>query len=136
MDARMDGMVYASIEHSPVIGGKLKSYDDKAPLQVAGVRQTVTIDPCKPPLVFKPLGGIAVIADNTWAAFQGRKKLNPVWDNGPIRRGTAREILETIRSRANGNELQKMDVKKYAKTLIEDAAYFLDRRGKHQASGG
>jgi isoquinoline 1-oxidoreductase subunit beta len=83
MDAHVDGMVYASIEHSPVIGGKLKSYDDKAPLQVAGVRQTVTIDPFKPPAVFKPLGGIAVIADNTWAAFQGRKKLNAVWDSGP-----------------------------------------------------
>ena len=24
-----------------------------------------------------------MIADNTWAAFQGRKKLNIVWDNGP-----------------------------------------------------
>ena len=83
MDAHVDGMVYASIEHSPVIGGKLKSYDDKAPLQVAGVRQTVTIDPFKPPAIFKPLGGIAVIADNTWAAFQGRKKLNAVWDSGP-----------------------------------------------------
>ena len=83
MDAKTDGMVYASIEHSPVIGGKLKSYDDKAPLQVAGVRQTVIIDPFKPPAVFKPLGGVAVIADNTWAAFQGRKKLNAVWDSGP-----------------------------------------------------
>jgi isoquinoline 1-oxidoreductase beta subunit len=83
MDAHRDGMVYASIEHSPVIGGKLKSYDDKAPLQVAGVRQTVTIDAFQPPAAFKPLGGIAVIADNTWAAFQGRKKLNAVWDSGP-----------------------------------------------------
>ncbi len=83
MDATMPGMVYASIEHSPVIGGTLKAYDEKAPLQVAGVRQTVTIDPFKPPAVFKPLGGVAVIADNTWAAFQGRTKLNAVWDSGP-----------------------------------------------------
>ncbi len=83
MDATMPSMVYASVEHSPVIGGTLKSYDDKAPLQVPGVRQTVTIDPFKPPAVFKPLGGVAVIADNTWAAFQGRKKLNAVWDSGP-----------------------------------------------------
>ena len=83
MDAKAPGMVYASIEHSPVIGGKLKSYDDKAPLKVPGVRQTLTIDPFKPPAGFKPLGGVAVIADNTWAAFQGRKKLNAVWDSGP-----------------------------------------------------
>jgi isoquinoline 1-oxidoreductase beta subunit len=83
MDARVDGMVYASVEHPPVIGGKVKSYDDKEALKVRGVRQTVAIDPFQPPPAFQPLGGIAVIADNTWAAFQGRKKLNISWDNGP-----------------------------------------------------
>ncbi len=82
MDARVDGMVYASVEHPPVLGGKVKSYDDKEALKVAGVRQTVPIDPYQPPPAFQPLGGIAVIADNTWAAIQGRKKLNISWDNG------------------------------------------------------
>jgi isoquinoline 1-oxidoreductase beta subunit len=83
MDARADNMVYASIEHPPVFGGKVKSFDDKEALKVAGVHQTVAIDPFQPPPAFQPLGGIAVIADNTWAAFQGRKKLNITWDNGP-----------------------------------------------------
>ena len=54
MDARVDGMVYASIEHPPVFGGTVKSYDDKAPLKVAGVRQIVPIDPFKPPAAFQP----------------------------------------------------------------------------------
>jgi isoquinoline 1-oxidoreductase subunit beta len=83
MDARVDGMIYASIEHPPVLGAKVKSYDDKEALKVTGVRQTISIDPFKPPPAFQPLGGVAVIADNTWAAFQGRKKLKVVWDNGP-----------------------------------------------------
>ncbi|MGA9963844.1 MAG: molybdopterin cofactor-binding domain-containing protein [Terriglobales bacterium] len=83
MDARVEGMVYASIEHPPVLGGKLKSFDEKAPLQVKGVRQTITIETFTPPHHFQPLGGVAVIADNTWSAMQGRQKLNPVWDNGP-----------------------------------------------------
>jgi isoquinoline 1-oxidoreductase subunit beta len=82
MDARAEGMVYASVEHPPVLGGKVKSYDDKEALKVAGVRQTVSIDPFQQAPAFQPLGGIAVIADNTWAAFQGRKKLNISWDNG------------------------------------------------------
>jgi isoquinoline 1-oxidoreductase beta subunit len=82
MDAQLDGMVYASIEHPPVLGGKVKSVDDQEALKVAGVRQTVQIDPYQPPPAFQPLGGIAVIADNTWAAFQGRKKLKIDWDNG------------------------------------------------------
>jgi isoquinoline 1-oxidoreductase beta subunit len=83
IDARVDDMVYASIEHPPVLGGKLKSYDEKAPLQVKGVRQTIAIDTFTPPHHFQPLGGIAVIADNTWSAMKGRQKLKPVWDNGP-----------------------------------------------------
>jgi isoquinoline 1-oxidoreductase beta subunit len=83
MDARMEGMLYASVEHPPVLGGKVKSYDDKAALQVEGVKRTMQIPPFKPPHAFQPLGGIAVLADNTWAAFQGRKKLKVVWDNGP-----------------------------------------------------
>ena len=82
MDARLEGMVYASVEHPPVLGGKVKSYDEKAPLQVKGVKQTIPIKPFTPPHHFQPLGGVAVIADNTWAAFQGRKKLNVSWDNG------------------------------------------------------
>ena len=57
MDARMDGMVYASIEHPPVLGGKVKSYDDKDALQVKGVKQTIPIEPFKPPHHF-----------NRWAA--------------------------------------------------------------------
>ncbi len=83
MDARLDGMVYASVEHPPVLGGKVKSYDEKAPLQIKGVKQTIPIKPFTPPHHFQPLGGVAVIADNTWAAFQGRKKLNVAWENGP-----------------------------------------------------
>ncbi len=82
MDARLDGMVYASIERPPVFGGKVKAVDDQEALKVAGVHQTVSIDPFKPPAAFQPLGGVAVIADNTWAAFQGRKKLKITWDNG------------------------------------------------------
>ena len=69
----MDGMLYAAIAHPPVLGGKVKSVDDAATLKVMGVKQTIPIDPFKPPHAFQPLGGVAVIADNTWSAFKGRK---------------------------------------------------------------
>ncbi len=83
MDATMPGMVFASIEHPPVLGQKIKSYDDKAALQVLGVKQTLTLETVKPPHLFQPLGGVAVIADNTWAAFKGRKSLKIEWDDSP-----------------------------------------------------
>jgi len=82
MDIRVDGMLYASIERPPVLGGKIKTVDDKQTLLVKGVRQTVSIDPFTPPHGMQALGGIAVIADNTWSAMQGRRKLKVEWDNG------------------------------------------------------
>jgi len=83
MDVRVDGMVYASIEHPPVFGGKIRSLDDTEALKVPGVSRTVRIAPFTPPAGYQPLGGVAVIADNTWSTFQGRKKLRIDWDNGP-----------------------------------------------------
>jgi len=88
MDATQDGMLYASIEHPPVLGSTVRSLDDKAALAVPGVRQTATIDPFKPPLLFQPLGGVAVLADNTWAAMQGRKKLIVTGISVRMRRST------------------------------------------------
>ncbi len=82
MDVRVDGMLYAAIAHPPVLGGKVKSVDDSATLKVIGVKKTIPIDPFKPPHAFQPLGGVAVIADNTFAAFKGRKQLKIEWDNG------------------------------------------------------
>jgi len=81
-DFQLDGMVYCSIEHAPVLGGKLVSYDDKAALEQWGVERTVELPAFTPPHVFQALGGVAVIANNTWSAFEGRKKLKIEWDLG------------------------------------------------------
>lgn len=82
IDARLPGMVYASIERSPVLGGQLKSFDDKETRKVKGVLQTVVLDAAQPPYGFQALGGVAVLADSTWAALQGRQKLKVVWEDG------------------------------------------------------
>ena len=82
IDQTVAGMVYAAVERPAVLGASVKSHDDKEALKVAGVKQTVVIDTFKPPHGHQPMGGVAVIADNTWAAFQGRKKLQVEWDNG------------------------------------------------------
>ena len=80
IDYTVDGMVYAAIERPAVLGAAVKSHDDKEALKVAGVKQTIVLDTFKPPHGDQPLGGVAVIAGNTWAAFQGRKKLQVEWD--------------------------------------------------------
>jgi isoquinoline 1-oxidoreductase beta subunit len=82
-DAHREGMLYASVAHPPVFGSSVKSVDDKAALGVTGVKKTETIDAFKPPIGFQALGGVAVLADNTWAAMQGRKKLKIEWEKSP-----------------------------------------------------
>jgi isoquinoline 1-oxidoreductase beta subunit len=82
IDAQMPGMVHASIERSPVYGGTVQSVDDKETRAVKGVLQTVVLPRFTPPVEFKALGGVAVIADNTWAAIKGREKLKVQWDPG------------------------------------------------------
>ncbi|HXM43172.1 MAG TPA: molybdopterin cofactor-binding domain-containing protein [Bryobacteraceae bacterium] len=82
IDARMPGMVYAAIERPPVMGATLKNCDDAEAKQVKGVERIVMLDLAKPPYGFKPLGGAAVVANNSWTALQGRKKLKIEWDLG------------------------------------------------------
>ncbi|HTV59382.1 MAG TPA: molybdopterin cofactor-binding domain-containing protein [Verrucomicrobiae bacterium] len=100
-DTHLEGMVYASVEHPPVLGGKVKSFDDKEALKVQGVRQTIAIEPYTPPPAFQPLGGVAVIADNTWAAFQGRQALKIEWDNGANATYNSDQYKTELRSTAH-----------------------------------
>lgn len=85
MDTRLPGMLYAVIARPPVLGGKVVSFDSSLALKVAGVIRIVPIDPVAGAPKSNPLGGIAVIARNTWAAMQGRKALKITWDDGPHR---------------------------------------------------
>jgi isoquinoline 1-oxidoreductase beta subunit len=82
IDARLPGMLYASIERPPVLGDRLKSYDDKETRKVKGVRRTMALETAQPPYGFQALGGIAVLADSSWAAMQGRQKLKVTWEPG------------------------------------------------------
>ncbi len=82
-DVTLPGMKVAVIARPPVVGGKVKSLDSSAALAVPGVEQVVEIEGSMPPAKFAPLGGVAVIARNTWAALQGRDALQIEWDDGP-----------------------------------------------------
>jgi isoquinoline 1-oxidoreductase beta subunit len=81
-DVTMAGLKYASIERCPVYGGKVKSFDPAGAMAVRGVEKVIEIPAAQPPTGHLPLGGIAVIASNSWAAFEGRKKLKIEWDLG------------------------------------------------------
>lgn len=79
IDLEVPDMVYASIERCPVMGGGAEKFDAEAAKKVPGVLDVIAIDAPTKPWLFKPCGGVAVIATNTWAAQQGRAALKPVW---------------------------------------------------------
>ena len=83
LDIFREGMVHASIEHPPVLGGTVRSVDDAATKKVRGVQQTIALDTFKPPHGFQALGGVAVVGDNTWAVLKGRRALKVEWNDGP-----------------------------------------------------
>ena len=82
-DIKLPGMLFAVIARPPVVQGKVASYDDSATMKIPGVVKVVKIDGTPPPAAFAPLGGVAVIAKNTWAALKGRDALKITWDDGP-----------------------------------------------------
>jgi len=81
-DIELPDMLIASIERPPVVGGRVKSFDDKEARKVAGVVDVIRLKDRDYPVQFKPLSGVAVLATNTWAAIEGRKKLAIEWEGG------------------------------------------------------
>jgi isoquinoline 1-oxidoreductase beta subunit len=82
-DVMLPGIKFAVIARPPVVGGKVATLDSSAAMKVPGVEKIVTLAPTPAPAKFAPLGGVAVIAKNTWAAIKGREALKITWDDGP-----------------------------------------------------
>jgi len=73
LDARVPGMVYAVLARCPVFGGKVKSFDAAKAKAVPGVKQVIEVP-----------SGVAVIAEDTWSAMEGRRALEIQWDEGKL----------------------------------------------------
>lgn len=87
-DITVPGMLYASLERSPRVKGTIKSYDADAARGVDGVVDVVELEANGSGLTNN---SIAVVAENTWAAMEGRKALNAEWEPGPLPDETSAE---------------------------------------------
>lgn len=83
LDARLPNMLYAVVARCPVFGGKVASFDAAKAKAVTGVKQVVQVST-----------GVAVIADNTWSAMEGRRALAITWDEGPTASASSAGIRE------------------------------------------
>jgi isoquinoline 1-oxidoreductase beta subunit len=81
-DVRLPGMKVAAIARPPVWGGRVASVDDGDARRVPGVERIVRIPETPVPGAYLPLGGVAVVAKNTWAALRGRDALKITWEPG------------------------------------------------------
>lgn len=101
IDARMDNQLFAVIARPPVVGGTVLSYDAAKAKQIPGVVDVIEIPKYSGAPMFQPLGGVAVCADSTWAAWQGRDALDVQWNDGSNASYDTDEFAKTLAESAN-----------------------------------
>ena len=84
-DLKLPGMLTAVIARPTRIGGRIKSFDATQSLKFPGVRHVVEVPQ-----------GIAVVADNFWAAYEGKEKLQMTWDDTQAYRGSTADIFSEL----------------------------------------
>jgi isoquinoline 1-oxidoreductase beta subunit len=94
LDVSRPGMVIAAVSHAP-FGARLVSVDESATLAVPGVRRVVRIAPRANPIELRE--GVAVIADNTWAAFEGKRALRVTWSDVSALDATSESLTAAFR---------------------------------------
>ncbi len=90
IDSRVPGMLYAVIARCPVFDGKVASFDAAKAKAVPGVRDVLQIE--TKGRGASTTGGVAVLADNSWAAIQGRRLLEVKWDEGAAANESSEEL--------------------------------------------
>lgn len=112
IDVKLPGMVYASLEQSPVIGGTVKSVDSAAAKAMPGVVDVVQIP-----------DGVAVVANSYWGAVKARRALKIEWDLGPgASLSTAGMIQSHLDAAQSGKVIAVQPAKGDAKGAIGSAA--------------
>ncbi|HTS44571.1 MAG TPA: xanthine dehydrogenase family protein molybdopterin-binding subunit [Puia sp.] len=117
MDVEVPGMAYASVERCPVFGSKLLNYDDSEAKKIKGVQQVVKAER----VVFGKThyDSIAVVADNYWAALQGRKALKVQWDYQGNDKFNSNDYEQSLRNLAKTEGLIVHNSGDFDKTFAE-----------------
>ncbi len=89
IDVRVSGMVFAAVARCPVFGGRVTRFDPAAARAVPGVTGVEQIS-----------RGVAVVAENTWAAFQGKRALRVEWEEGATARWSSEGIWRAFAAAA------------------------------------
>jgi isoquinoline 1-oxidoreductase beta subunit len=99
IDSRPPGMLFAVVARCPVFGGKIASFDAAKAKALLGVRDVIPFETSGRGA--STTGGIAVLADNSWAAIQGRNALAVKWDEGPAANESTAELHKQFLANAS-----------------------------------
>ena len=105
IDVKVPGMLVAVVARCPTFGGKVASVDDKQALAVPGVRQVITLDP----VPRNHPGRVAVVAESTWAAMQGRRALAIQWELGDQASFSTDAMWDEMRRRVTDDAAAKIN---------------------------
>ena len=94
-DVRLPDMLTAVVAHAPRFGAKVKRFDAAEAKKVAGV-----VD------VFEIPTGIAVVAQNTFAARMGREALTIEWDEDKAEKRGSAAITQAFKDVAAGKDAE------------------------------
>ena len=83
IDVKLPGLLTARVVRCPVFGGKVASFNADKAKGVPGVRFVTPIS-----------SGIAVVADNYWAASKGAEALQITWNEGALATLNSADIMK------------------------------------------
>jgi isoquinoline 1-oxidoreductase beta subunit len=83
IDVKLPGLLTARVVRCPVFGGKVASFNADKAKAVPGVRFVTPIS-----------SGIAVVADNYWAASKGVEALQVTWNEGALASLNSADIMK------------------------------------------
>lgn len=101
-DVELPGMVYASIERTPHLGGRIASYDAAAARKVKGVLDVVELKAPEGAPAFNNVEGVAVLASNTWSAMKARQALAVKWTQNEHSSHDSETYLDALQARVKG----------------------------------
>jgi isoquinoline 1-oxidoreductase subunit beta len=91
LDKKIPGMLYAAVERNPRLRGKVKSFDDSEAKKIPGIKNIFVVKMMVHNTIRE---GVAVVADSTWAALEGKKALRVIWDDTGFEHVNSPEIFK------------------------------------------
>jgi len=117
IDVRLPGMLVASVARPPVLGGRVRRFDDEATRDIPGVHDVFAID-----------SGVAVVADTFWAASRGREALAVEWGAPDSAQDLTHEAVYAELDAALNRDGKKIRNDGNAKRVLKDAGRLVEAR--------